>query len=144
MALAFAVCWSAALLVVAARIPLYSSSTETPTRETIEHHSATLVDVNGSGVLLVVGVPLFATIIVVLALLHRRSRAGAGPIAWTVTGLLAGFNLLAMLSIGPLIVPVTACLVVACAFHEGRPRAEIGHATTSRTTLKFAARGFRR
>jgi hypothetical protein len=37
------------------------------------------------------------------------------PIAWTLTGILAGFTLLAMMSIGVLVLPVTVALVVACA-----------------------------
>jgi hypothetical protein len=36
------------------------------------------------------------------------------PVAWTLTGLLAAFNLLAMLSIGVFILPITAALIVAC------------------------------
>jgi hypothetical protein len=41
-------------------------------------------------------------------------------VAWTVTVLLAGFNVLAMASIGLFIVPVTAALVVACVRRQAR------------------------
>jgi len=127
VALAVALFWSAALLVAAALAPAYQSTTETSSG-TVTHGSATLVNENGSGVLLIIGVPLLVTVIVGCALWRRGTRRGAGPIAWTVTGLLAGFNLVAMLSIGPYIMPVTACLAVACTIRQARPRGEAGGA----------------
>lgn len=42
--------------------------------------------------------------------------------AWTLTGLLAGFNLLAMLSIGVFLLPVTAAVIVACAMCRSRSK----------------------
>ena len=87
-----------------------------------------MVDVNGSGILLIIVVPLLVTLVVGFALWRRGGRRGAGPIAWTFTGLLAGFNLVAMLSIGAFIVPVTACLAVACTICQARPHGEAGGA----------------
>lgn len=84
--------------------------------------SSTLLDENGSGVLLIIGVPLLMTILVALALWFRRSRRGAGPIAWTLTGLLTGFNLLGMLTIGLFVIPVTACVAFACLQRQTRPQ----------------------
>jgi hypothetical protein len=59
-----------------------------------------------------VGLPLLATVVVSLTLGHRRRKAksGAGPLAWTVTVLVAGAALLGMLSIGPFIVLVAVLL----------------------------------
>ena len=54
------------------------------------------------------------------SVLWQRSR-WALPIAWTLTGLLAAGNLLAMLSVGVFVLPVTAALVLACA--RSRPPA---------------------
>jgi hypothetical protein len=127
VALAVALFWSAALLVAAALAPAYQSTTETSSG-TVTHGSATLVNENGWGVLSIIGVPLVVTVIVSYALWRRGARPGAGAVAWTFTGLLAGFNLIAMLSIGPFIVPVTACLAVACTMHQARPHAEAGGA----------------
>jgi hypothetical protein len=84
--------------------------------------------VNGWEVLLVAGAPLLAAALVAGALWQRGSRRGAGAFAWTVTGLLAAVNGLALLSIGVLLLlPVTAAAVCACAGHgrQGRPAA--GH-----------------
>jgi hypothetical protein len=60
------------------------------------------------------------TVLVALALWIRGPRRGPGLVAWMLVGLLACFNLLAMLTIGIFIVPVTALLVVACALRQGR------------------------
>jgi hypothetical protein len=121
--LAVALFWSAPLLLAAALAPAYQSTTETSSGK-VTHGSATLVDENGPGVLLIIGVPLLVTVIVGYALWRR----GAGATASTFTGLLAGFNLIAMLSIGPFILPVTACLAVACTIRQARPHGEAGGA----------------
>jgi hypothetical protein len=84
----------------------------------VTHGSATLVSVNGRGILLVVGVPLVATALVGGALWRRGPRRGAGVLAWTIAGLLAVFNVLALASIGLFVIPVTVGLIVACAGHE--------------------------
>jgi len=127
VALAVALLWSAALLVAAVLAPAYQSTTETSSG-TVTHGSATLVNENGAGVLLIIAVPLLVTLIVGYALWRRGARRGAGPVAWTFTGLLTGFNLVAMLSIGPFIMPVTACLAVACTIRQTRPPGEAGGA----------------
>jgi hypothetical protein len=127
VALAVALVWSAGFIVAAALAPAYQSTTETSSG-IVTHGSATLVDENGRAVLLPVGVPLLVTVIVGCALWRREASRGAGPIAWTFTGLLAGFNVVAMLSIGPFMLPVTASLVVACAMRQARRHGEAGSA----------------
>jgi hypothetical protein len=62
VALAVALVWSAGFIVAAALAPAYQSTTETSSG-TVTHGSATLVDENGRGVLLPVGVPLLVTVI---------------------------------------------------------------------------------
>jgi hypothetical protein len=122
--LAVALLWAAALFVIITAVPFYESDTETSTRTSpspvVTHDSLTLVEENGSGILLIIAIPLLVTIIAGFALWLRGSRPGAGPIAWTFTGLLAGFNFLAILTIGLFIVPVTACLAIACAIRQAR------------------------
>jgi hypothetical protein len=61
------------------------------------------------------------------ALWRRGSRPGAGVLAWTIAGLLAVFNVLALLSIGVFVIPVTACLFVACAGHERQRGSQVSH-----------------
>jgi hypothetical protein len=111
VALLFAAAYGVALVVAAFTVPFYDSDSSSSSGEASQA-SETLVGVNGPGVALVLGVPLLVTLAVGFAL-WQRSR-GAQPIAWTLTGLLAAANLLAMLSVGIFVLPVTAALVLAC------------------------------
>src|SRR6476659_7855193 len=101
-----------ALVLAGFLAPMYQW-TSVSSSGVVAHGSGTLVEVNGRGVLLVLVVPLLAAVLVA-GVLWQRSWQLALPIAWTITGLLAGFNLLALMSIGVFFLPVTAALVVAC------------------------------
>jgi hypothetical protein len=129
MALAVALLWSAGLIVAAAMAPAYEPTTEASSG-TVTHESATLVDENGPAILLPVGVPLLVTVIVGYALWRREASHGAGRIAWTFTVLLAGFNVVAMASIGLFMLPVTAALAVACAKRQAGTHGKAGRGTT--------------
>jgi hypothetical protein len=120
VSLAIAAAWGAGLLAAAAVVPAYSSAGASSSGA-VSHGSATLVDVNGWGVLLVVSVPLVATAMVGSALWRRGPRQDTGVLAWAIAGLLAVFNVLALASIGVFVIPATICLFVACASH-GRQR----------------------
>jgi hypothetical protein len=103
LALIGAAAWSCALIVGAFVVPAYSSDSSTGTG------SATLVGENGAGTV----IPILIPLVIVLgasAALWRDHRSAA----WTATGLLAAFNVLALLSIGIFVLPITICLVVAC------------------------------
>ena len=126
-ALAVAALWSVLLVVGALVAPAYQSST-TYSRGTADGpitgevtSTRTLVEVNGAGVLLVVAVPLAGVAAVSLSLLsrRRRRRAGAGPLAWTVVGLLGALAFVALMSVGIFMLPAVALLGLACA---GAPR----------------------
>ena len=112
VALLVAAAYGVALVVAAFVLPVYDSDSSSSTGGT-SRASHTLVGVNGSGVAVVLAVPLLVTLAVGFAL-WLRSR-WALPIAWSLTGLLAALNLLAMLSVGIFVLPVTAALVLACA-----------------------------
>jgi len=118
--------WGAGLLATAVVVPVYSSSGAS-SPGSVTYSSATLVGVNGWGVLLASAVPLVATLVVGGALWWRGSRPGAGVLAWTIAGLLAVFNVLALLSIGVFVVPATACLFVACASHGRQRGSQVSH-----------------
>jgi hypothetical protein len=118
VALLIAAVYGVALVVAAFTLPVYDSTSSSSSGGTSQA-SDTLVGENGLGVALVLGVPLLVTLAVGCAL-WQRSR-WALPIAWTLTGLLAALNLLAMLSVGIFVLPVTAALVLACA--RSRPPA---------------------
>jgi hypothetical protein len=108
--------WSAALVGAAFLLPLYGSSS---TSSTGAHSSSslTLVQVNGLGVLIPVGVPLIIVALVWAALHRKCSRGGrvAGYAAWTFVGMLAAGCLVAIASVGLLIAPVAALLCCAAA-----------------------------
>ena len=121
---------SGLLLVVAALVaPVYTTQTSAGSSarySTAVTGSATLVQVNGLRVLLVCAVPLVCALVVGVLLWRRAGKPGAGPFAWTVTAVLAGFNLLAMLSIGVFVLPVTAALIIACVSHRALRHPAVG------------------
>jgi uncharacterized membrane protein YhaH (DUF805 family) len=136
--------WSVGLVVAAIVAPAYTStSVSSPSASRVAAHptaslaqvythtAATLVQVNGFKALAPVGLPLLATVVVSLTLGRRRRRAksGAGPLAWTVTVLVAGAALLGMLSIGPFIVPVAVLLGVTCGRSSGGHAGQLHPAT---------------
>lgn len=112
IALAVAVLFGVGLIVAGFVAPLYSTEIASSSGE-VTRGTATLVEVNGAGVMVVLSLPLVMAVAVGWALWQRRRR-GAVALAWTLTGLLAVFTLLAMLSIGVFVLPVTAALIVAC------------------------------
>ena len=124
IALGFALLWSVLLVVAAFVAPVYSTSnsaassdlTTGATSAAESTATATLVGVNGAGVLLIVSLPLVASLVVAAALAFGRRRLG-----WVVTTLLIVLNVLAMLSVGIFFVPTTLALIVACA-STPRPR----------------------
>jgi hypothetical protein len=121
VALAFAAVWSMLVLGLALLAPLYSTTSESSKVEadgtvvsTASVGTDTLVGVNGRGVLLVVCLPLVATAVVALLLRYAERGAAVGG-AWLVTLLYLALCVLALLSIGIVLVPVGVALVVACA-----------------------------
>lgn len=117
IALLGAAVWGLVLVIAGFLLPVYQTETTSSSGELVRG-TETLVGMNGGVVGVVLVVPLLATVLVASALL-LRNRRGALAAAWAVTGLLAVFNLLAMLTIGGLVVPVTAALLVACASASG-------------------------
>jgi len=124
ISLAIAFVWGAALVIAALLVPFYQSVTGSSSG-IVTHGSASLVGVNGWGVLVIACAPLAAAVMTAGALWRRAGRQGAGVLAWTVTGLLACLNAVAMLSIGVFILPVTAGLAVACGSHGRTPHGEL-------------------
>jgi len=126
---ALAAVWSVGLVVAGTTVPAYASSTATITStstpgsvlrthqvEVAHSTTATLLQVNGPGVLVLLALPLVAVTIVAGLLVWRRARGrpGAGAPAWTVTALLGAFSLVGILTIGPFVIPVPVLLAAAC------------------------------
>jgi hypothetical protein len=126
-ALAFAAVWSAVLVLAAFVLPVYGTSSASSTGDASGNEStsvtttgtATLVGVNGLGVLLVIGFPLLITLLVGAALAARRRRLG-----WVITGVLCFVTVILLTSIGLFVAPTTLALVVACAATE---RVRVAH-----------------
>ena len=110
ISLAGAVVWSV-LLIGVGFLPTYESESVS-SAGVVTRSSETLVSENGAGVLLLLAVPLLVSLAVTV-MLTRRSPGGL-VVAWVLTGVLGFFNLLALLTIGIVVVPVTAALAVAC------------------------------
>jgi hypothetical protein len=109
--LSAAVIYAAALVAAGFLAPVYSS-TSSSSSGAVTTGSETLVGVNGPGIVVVLCVPLLAAALVAVAV-RLRSRRGWVPFAWVVIAVLGAFNLLAMLSIGVFVLPVTLALIVA-------------------------------
>jgi len=124
ISLAIALALGAGLVILALLAPVYQSQ-NVSSSGAMTDGSATLVGVNGWGALLVAGAPLAAAVVTGIGLWRRAGRPGAGVPAWTVTGLLACFNALAMATIGIFVVPVTVALFAACAAHGGQPHGQV-------------------
>lgn len=114
IALLIAVASSLAFLAAGFLVPAYEEVTSTSESPVVSETSTTLVAENGSWMVLLLLFPLLATVVVAIALLGDAHPA-AVVVAWSVTGVVAVFNLLAMLTIGIFVVPITIALVVACA-----------------------------
>ncbi len=98
---ASALLWSVGLLVAALVVPVSGS--------------ATLVDQNGSGILLVIAIPAVVSALAWIALWRKCARGGrvSGYVAWTCVWVLSGFCVLAILSIGVFVAPAAVLLALA-------------------------------
>jgi hypothetical protein len=96
-----ALAWGILLIAGALLLPVYGS--------------ATLVAENGRGVLIPVSFPAAVSVAVWVALRVKCSRGGRAPelVAWVLIAVLSAFCLVAILSIGLLVVPAAALLAVA-------------------------------
>ena len=113
IALLIAVASSLGFLAVGFMVPVYEGLSSTSESPVVTETSSTLVAENGSWAVVVLLFPLVAAVIVATALLGS-ARPAAIVLAWSVTGTVAVFNLLAMLTIGIFLVPTTIALVAAC------------------------------
>ena len=106
----------AGLLVAALTIPVYGGTV-----------SATLVQVNGGRVIVIVALPLVGSLLASGSILARagRARRGVGVFTWLVVGALGAFTLVGILTIGPFVAPVPVCLLVALVRIQEAGRAKV-------------------
>ena len=112
-----AVAWSVALIGMAYLIPVYaddSSSCDAAGHCTTSSGSATLVDVNGAHVLVVIGLLIACTVLTWIGLHFRCSRGSrAGTIVgWTGASLMAGFTFISF-GLGVLTLPMAGMMLAA-------------------------------
>lgn len=100
------------LVVLGVAAPLYGSSGSAG--------PATLLQVNGPGVLVVLTMPLILALVATALLLTGRSWARG--IAWACAAVTTGLAIVSLLSIGLFVLPVAIALVVACAARTSVPR----------------------
>jgi hypothetical protein len=108
--------WDVALLVAAVVLPAYSASNSSaPPGATVDSASSTLVQANGLGVLVPVGLPALIAAVIWFALHRKCSRAShrSGYVAWALVWLLIAFCLVAIASVGMFLLPVAALLAGA-------------------------------
>lgn len=130
IALVFAALYSAALIAAGFFVPSYSTQSSSSSGEAVQG-STTLVGENGVHVVFVLAIPLLLTLAVGASVLSGR---GWGLlVARILTGLLVVFNVLALMSIGIFVVPVTLALVVVCLTW---PSAQGGPAQTRSESLR--------
>jgi hypothetical protein len=117
--------WGALLVAGALTLPVYSgagssmscTSAGVCSTTSASNESATLVGENGTTALAVVAAPLAAALLCAL-LLHRRCARGSRAAlvaAWALVGALGAFALVALLTVGLLVVPVVALLAGSAA-----------------------------
>ena len=102
--LAASVVFGAGLLVAAFTVLAYNGTV-----------SQTLVQGNGGKVIFIVAIPLVGALLAIASMLVRLGHAqtGVGTFTWLVIGVLGAFTFLGMLTIGPFVVPVPVCLLMA-------------------------------
>jgi hypothetical protein len=126
-ALAFAAGWSLLLLVLAFVVPVYTTSTQSASvagagvatsTETVS--AATIVQVNGLYVVMLLCIPLGAAALVSLLLRYAEHRDAVIG-AFLVAVLFAAFCVVGLMSVGLFMLPAAIALLVACA--TARPEA---------------------
>ena len=108
------VIFGAGLLVAAFTVSAYNGTV-----------SETLVQVNGGKVIFIIAIPLAGALLAIGSILARlgHARTGVGTFTWLVIGVLGALTFLVMLTIGPFVVPVPVCLLMAAVRIENAGRA---------------------
>jgi hypothetical protein len=126
-----AVAWSVALIAVAYLVPVYgtdSSSCDAAGNCTTSTGTATLVAVNGTHVLVVIGLLVACTVSTWIGLHFRCARGSrAGTIAgWTGASLMAGVTMISF-GLGAFTLPMAGMMIAAAAL---TPTPEPGRAVS--------------
>jgi hypothetical protein len=109
-----ALVWSLGLVLAALFAPVYGTSSVSSGVNGVTLSDATLVQVNGAWVLILVAIPALVSGVVILALRARHTGARwGGPLAWGAIALLIGEAVLGIMTIGAFLVPAIVLLAMA-------------------------------
>ncbi|MGI8801519.1 MAG: hypothetical protein ACR2KV_05010 [Solirubrobacteraceae bacterium] len=117
--------WALALVAGALLLPAYTGSSSSSGGGVVStsNTSSTLAAQNGPGVLLLVALPVFVSVLVWSAL-HRKCSLGSrssGQVAWLLIALLLAFAFVAIASIGLFVLPVALLLAAAASLTPAAP-----------------------
>jgi len=109
-----ALVWSLGLVLAALLAPVYGTSSASSGVNGVTLSDATLVQVNGAWVLILVAIPALVSAVVILGLRARHSGARWGrPAAWSAIALLIVEAVLGIMSIGVFLIPAIVLLAMA-------------------------------
>jgi hypothetical protein len=110
-----ALVWALGVVLAALLLPAFNGQTVTSELNGVTLKTATFVQVNGAWVLIPVAVPVLVTVLVGVALHARRTNGPSwvGPAAWGAIALVLVLALVTIASIGAIMLPVVALLVLA-------------------------------
>ena len=118
-----AIVWSVLLLVAAFKVEVYAGSTHS-SDGTVRDFGATLIEVNGYGVLIPMAIPLVLCVVVFFSLRRacRTNSERSRSVALTLACVLAFFALITGFSVGFLVLPAAAAAILATVVTPvGRP-----------------------
>jgi hypothetical protein len=108
-----ALVWSLGLVLAGLFARVYSTSSTSDVNG-VTLSGSTLVQVNGIRALVLMAVPLVASVVVAWALRARRAGARRSTlVAWSAVAVVAAETVVGMMSIGVFILPVTVLLALA-------------------------------
>lgn len=109
-----AVVWSLGLVLAALLLPTYGGQTVSDSNG-LTLTSATAVEVNGARALIIVTVPVVASLVVAWALYRRRSDGWrhSGRVAWAAIAILTAAALAGIASVGAFMLPAAILLALA-------------------------------
>ena len=109
-----ALVWSLGLVLAALFAPVYGTSSASSGVNGVTLSDATLVQVNGAWVLILVAIPALVSAVVILGLRARHSGARWGrAVAWSAIALLLVEAVLGIMSIGVFLIPAIVLLTMA-------------------------------
>jgi multisubunit Na+/H+ antiporter MnhB subunit len=115
-----AMVWSLGLLLAALLVPTYDVESSSPDAG-VTLTQVTLIQGNGAWALVLVAVPVIASVLVAVAMVFRRREdpRWASPAAWSAIGVLALVALLGITSVGAFMLPVAALLALSVRLAPG-------------------------